>query len=60
MNKCFSKKSGMKKKIWDIKDATGMAQAMNDKHKEWGFKEYLCPYCGAYHIGRVKIPDEES
>jgi len=50
----------MKKKIWDIKDATGMAQQMTKKHKQWTFKEYLCPHCGAYHIGRVKIPDEED
>jgi len=32
---------------------------MTQTHTEWTFKEYLCPYCGAYHIGRVRIPDED-
>ena len=46
----------MKKKIWDIKDAQGMAQSMSKKYKT-KFKEYFCPYCGAYHIGRINKED---
>lgn len=53
MGGCYSKTSGMKKKIWDVKDAKGLAQSMTDKYKV-RFKEYLCPHCGSYHIGRLK------
>lgn len=53
MGNCFSKTSGMKKKIWDIKDAQGLAKAMTERHKI-EFKEYLCPHCGSFHIGRVR------
>lgn len=53
MGNCFSRRSGAKKKYWTEKDAQSACDQTMTKYNE-PMRYYLCPHCGAWHIGGVK------